>query len=134
MNNTPRNTPNCKPLTSWKSGIVRPWNVGQIWANSVYCSDTIRVTQVAGLWARLLTLPSGCCASRIVYYAGLQEHSGAHSGAHCIQAQLCSELGVAHPSSYGLRPNTSRQSLRRWLLHAKCNISTSSDMRYHIEA
>ena len=57
--------------------------------------DTLRLTQAASLWARLLTLPSSCCASRIVYYAGLQEHSLAHS----IQAQRCSELGVAHPSS-----------------------------------
>ena len=40
---------------------------------------------------------------------------------------------MAHSSSYGLGPHTSRQGPRSWLLHAKCNISTRSDMRYNAQ-
>ena len=104
-------------LHMWPQGAPGIVVQGQLaWHNA----NTMRLTQAASLWARLLSLPHSCFAAQLARFATAHSRSWLSS----LDSEL-SAAGVQHPFNWGIHAGCSQQLVTQWLssvkqiLHAK---------------
>ena len=88
-------------------------------------ANTLRLSQAAGLCARLLCLPSHCFAAQLAQFALKQPQSWVRE----VLDEL-SLLGVPHPHAYGIHLGSPATSIKPWLRTVNTLLTRHADRHY----
>ena len=109
-------------LLCWPRGSPNLAVQGQLgWHDA----ETMRLIQAAGLWARLLSLPPGCCAGQLA--RSVDQHPS--SWVSSVSRDVTS-AGVPHPVEWGIHAGCAGDVVKKWLQHARLILVNRSHARY----